>query len=108
MPRGYGYEEGAHKLAADHVAEVNSYVRQELSRLKTRMAALEGPWTGLAATTYQQVFASWDRDATRLTEALDKIGELLRQSGAGYNEAEGQSQDVFSKIMSDLAPGRDH
>ena len=59
------------------------------------MGDLASTWTGSAAGAFQELYASWDRTARQMREALDGIGRALQGTGQEYESLEARLVSQF-------------
>jgi WXG100 family type VII secretion target len=84
------------------IAEVNSQIQQELSRLNNVVSSVSGGWQGAAATSYQQLQQKWNEDASKLNRVLNEIKEAIDSTSQQYTSTEQEQQSGLSKITSAL------
>src|ERR1700761_5450919 len=79
--------------AAAKVDDVNNEVRSQLSSLQSQVEAVQAPWTGQAASTFQALMVRYQEDAQKLSQALTDIAEQIRTSGQAYASQDQAAQD---------------
>src|SRR6476661_8064766 len=81
--------------ASQHVYDVNQQIQTQLSNLLNRLEPLTSSWQGEAATSFHQLKMRWNDNATKLNQALQGIGDGLKQSHQTYQTHEATNvQDV--------------
>ncbi|MCM3921858.1 WXG100 family type VII secretion target [Frankia sp. AiPs1] len=98
MPDAVGVDLNVMRQASQHVYDVNANIQNQLNLLIGRLEALQGNWHGDAATSFQVLKERWNGDARKLSEALQSIGDALKQSHANYQGTEEQNRSGFSRI----------
>lgn len=99
---GFGTRTTEMARAGRHVLAVNEAIQTELRTLRARVEAMNGLWSGEAATAFRQLMARWDGDARALADALTGIGQALGASGTTYEVQEAEQRSAFSSITSAL------
>jgi len=80
----------AQKVQAE-AAEIEARIGQ----LTSAMADLAGTWTGSAASSFQDMFSSWDKTARQMKDALEGIGRSLNSAGQDYDALESKLTSQF-------------
>jgi ESAT-6 family protein len=88
--------------ASQHVYDVNQQIQSQLSNLRSRLQPLAGSWQGQAATSFHQLMERWDNDARTLNQALQSIGDGLKQSHQTYQAQEATNAQDISRISTNL------
>jgi WXG100 family type VII secretion target len=71
-------------------------VRGAQHQLKSQLSPLFGSdWSGQASAQFASLYEQFDSHAQGLTQALDGIGQLLRNAGAAYADVESQIASSF-------------
>jgi WXG100 family type VII secretion target len=52
-------------------------------------------WHGTAPAEFTQVMSAWDRNANRLTDAMEEIAKLLNDSGAQFSMTDEQQKTML-------------
>lgn len=73
---------------AGTIQRESAELESQLSMLTSAMADLAGTWTGPASSAFQNAYESWRGIAQQAKQALDDIGESLRNAGTQYDENE--------------------
>jgi WXG100 family type VII secretion target len=102
MAQQFGAQFEQMQAAAQHVTEVNQSVQSQLAALRNQLAPLAGAWKGQAATAFGLLMQRWDADARNLNEALEGIGEQIRESGATYARADEAENATYTRISQAL------
>ena len=99
-----GYATGAPQLrsAAKEMEQKNVDLMNELKSFITACDAVEGAWTGAAATAFQNLSRKFADDATKLNTALNHIAEQVTGSAQAYEQQEEQSNSAISAITATL------
>jgi WXG100 family type VII secretion target len=71
-------------------------IEARLAQLTSQMGQLAHTWTGAAASSFQTLYADWDRTARQMKQALDSIGLSLKGAGHHYDELEAQLTRAFA------------
>jgi WXG100 family type VII secretion target len=61
------------------------------------LVALQGSWTGQAASAFQAVVADWTATQRRVEESLQLLNTGLAQAGQHYAEIELQNARLFAR-----------
>ncbi|MGH3718031.1 MAG: WXG100 family type VII secretion target [Pseudonocardiaceae bacterium] len=102
MAQQFGAQFEQMQAAAQHVAEVNQSVQSQLAALRNQLAPLAGAWKGQAATAFHMLMERWDFDARTINEALNNIGDQIRDSGTTYAQADETENQIYSRISQAL------
>ncbi|MFF1615801.1 WXG100 family type VII secretion target [Amycolatopsis sp. NPDC058278] len=84
--------------AEGKVTEVRAQMDQNLSTLRDRIEATRAGWQGEAQKAFDHVMLRFDEDARGMNQALQRIGELLREAGSKYERSEQQQQEIMGAI----------
>jgi WXG100 family type VII secretion target len=80
---------------AQKIQSEASEIEARLSQLSSAMADLANTWTGSAASSFQEMYAGWDRTAKQMKQALDGIGTSLKGAGTDYDSLESKLTSQF-------------
>ncbi len=72
-------------------------LEQSVAALAGRLGALQGAWTGSAATEFQEVMTRWRGLQKQVRDDLDAIGQLLGKAGTTYRTTEDSVRGLFSR-----------
>lgn len=99
-----GYATGAPQLrqAAKEMEDGNVQLMNELKSFMTACDAVEGAWSGAAATAFQNLSRKFADDATQLNKALEQIAQQVTGSAQAYEQQEEQSNSAISAITATL------
>ena len=91
-----------YQVDSEAVLNATGAVRGTISRLQAEVAglygqltALEGSWTGQAATAFSGVVAEWKATQQRVEENLGSISQALGHAGQQYAEIESANARLF-------------
>ncbi|MBV1853544.1 WXG100 family type VII secretion target [Catellatospora tritici] len=93
------------RVASQDVNDTRIALDQDLKDLQALAERLGGSWRGNAALRFQELMTDWHQEATRLTEAVGDIAELLKKTAAGHSANEEEQAASFSKISSNSMRG---
>lgn len=88
--------------AAQQVDQVSQEISGELRSLLSQIEPVAGSWKGQASSAFQQLIQRWNEDATKLTQALAQISELLGSTNKNYTQVEESNHSQISQILSGL------
>ncbi|WP_150307991.1 WXG100 family type VII secretion target [Planctomonas psychrotolerans] len=71
-------------------------IQSEVGGLYGQLSALEGSWTGQAASAFQLVVAEWRATQQRVEENLAMINSALASAGQQYAEIETANARMFA------------
>jgi early secretory antigenic target protein ESAT-6 len=74
--------------ASVHIGATIDRLHTEVTTLSAQLRGLDGSWSGPAAVAFADVIAEWAATSARLTDALNGIGNALRQIHAHYVDTE--------------------
>ena len=74
-------QSGAVKSGANEVNDI-------LSRLTQQISDLAAAWEGGASQAFQDRWREWQNGAQNVQQAMDDMGEFLRQAAEAYEETE--------------------
>jgi WXG100 family type VII secretion target len=81
--------------AAAAIGATAGRIQGEAASLHSQLDALQGVWTGSAATAFQAVVQRWRAAQADLEQALAAIDQSLRTAGAQYAEIELANARLF-------------
>ncbi|WP_026531039.1 WXG100 family type VII secretion target [Haematomicrobium sanguinis] len=91
------------QVDSDALAQKSSEVRGTISRLQSEvdsmqsgLRALEGMWTGSAATNFQALIGDWRNTQAKVEQSLSSINEALNLASQQYAEAEQANTKMFT------------
>jgi early secretory antigenic target protein ESAT-6 len=70
-------------------------IQAEVSALHSQLTALQGSWTGQAATAFQGVVSEWRGVQERVEQSLTSIGQALGYAAQQYAEIEASNARLF-------------
>jgi WXG100 family type VII secretion target len=99
-----GFQTGAAELqkAGQQMEDSNLQLMSNLSRLASDCEQIQGTWSGVAATAFQNLMHRFQDDAKNLNDSLNQISESIGANAANYARQEQESADSVSKISSAL------
>ncbi|WP_424463091.1 WXG100 family type VII secretion target [Pseudoclavibacter helvolus] len=71
-------------------------VQAEVAALLGNLTALEGSWTGEAATAFQGLVQQWRATQTQVESSISAINAALGSASASYGTVEGDVRRLFS------------
>jgi len=100
MSAGQGFQGTVAQFteAEGRVTEVRAQMDKNLSTLRDRIEATRAGWQGEAQKAFDHVMLRFDDDARGMAQALQRIGELLREAGSKYERSEQQQQEIMGAI----------
>lgn len=84
--------------AATDTQNTKEDITGKLGNLRSLMEGLAGSWQGTASAKFQQVMQAFDKEGNDLMNALERIAEILKQSGATIQENEDNTDASFGKF----------
>ncbi|MBG6057191.1 early secretory antigenic target protein ESAT-6 [Cryobacterium sp. MP_M5] len=72
-------------------------IQSEVAALIALLTALEGTWSGQAATAFQAAVADWRAAQEQLAQCAEALGQALSQAGQQYAEIEQANVRLFSR-----------
>ena len=91
----YTVDSDAVEAAAARISGTVGRLQGEAAALHAQLEALQGSWTGAAATAFQAVVQQWRRAQADLEAALTSIDHALRTAGAQYAQIELANARLF-------------
>ena len=70
-------------------------IQGEVSGLTADLGALQGAWTGPAATAFQSLLGEWTTTQRQVEQMLASIAEALGSAGTHYAEIEQANARLF-------------
>lgn len=100
MSAGSGFQGTVQQFtdAEGRVTEVRAGMDNNLSTLRDRIEATRAGWQGEAQKAFDNVMMRFDDDARQMNQALQRIGDLLREAGSKYERSEQQQQEILSAV----------
>lgn len=71
-------------------------IRAEVNAMMGHLTALEASWSGVAASQFSEVAASWRVTQQQVETALDTISAQLAAAASTYEDAESQATSLFA------------
>ena len=91
----YTVDSDAVASAAGAIGATVGRIQGEAASLHAQLDALQGAWTGAAATAFQGVVQRWRTAQADLEQALASIDHALRTAGTQYAEIELANARLF-------------
>jgi len=88
--------------AAQAVTQTVQDIQAEQRSLMSALEPVASAWKGQAASAFQQLMARFNDDATKLTQALDAIGQAMSSNTKNYSSVEETNNSSISKLLSGL------
>ncbi len=85
-----------HAASSDMTA-IAGEIETSVGSMHARLTALEGAWTGTAATEFQAVVAEWNALQQRVRADLAQIAEVTGRAGGTYQLAEDGVRGMFAR-----------
>ncbi|MFJ9783857.1 WXG100 family type VII secretion target [Amycolatopsis sp. NPDC101161] len=100
MSAGSGFQGTVQQFtdAEGRVTEVRAGMDNNLSTLRDRIEATRAGWQGEAQKAFDNVMMRFDDDARQMNQALQRIGDLLREAGSKYERSEQQQQEILGAV----------
>ncbi len=102
MAGSYTTDAAVMHKAAQQVQQVSEEINSELRSLMANLEPVASSWKGSAASAFHQLMARWQEDATKLTQALQSISEMLDSTTKSYSQAEESNASQISQILGSL------
>jgi len=83
------------QAAASDMSGIAGEIESSVSAMHARLTALEGSWTGVAATEFQGLVAEWTALQGRVRADLAQIAALTSRAGGSYAETEQGVRGLF-------------
>ena len=88
--------------AAQAVTQTVQDIQAEQRSLMSALEPVASAWKGQAASAFQQLMTRFNEDATKLTQALDAIGQAMTSNTKNYSSVEETNNSSISKLLSGL------
>ena len=98
----FGTEFDQMNKAAQAVTQTVQDIQAEQRSLMSALEPIASQWKGQASSAFQQLISRFDQDATKLTQALDAIGQAMQANNKNYTQVEEQNNSSISKLLSGL------
>lgn len=85
--------------AAAMAATVSGDIEGHRASLRPTVDALKGAWEGTARPAFDAAHAQWEQGISRLTTALDSLGENTRFSSNTYLSADQASASGLNAVQ---------
>ena len=72
-------------------------IQAEVASLHGQLSALEGSWTGAAATAFSGVVTDWKATQQQVEQNLAAINHALTQAGQQYADIESANTRLFAR-----------
>ncbi len=72
-------------------------IQSEVAALISLLTALEGTWSGQAASAFQAAVADWRATQDQVAQCAEALGQALSQAGQQYAEIEQANVRLFSR-----------
>jgi WXG100 family type VII secretion target len=102
MAGSYTTDAAVMQKASQQVQQVSEEINSELRSLMSNLEPVASAWKGSAASAFQQLMARWQEDASKLTQALQSISEMLGSTTKSYSQAEDTNASQISQILGSL------
>ncbi|HEX4787032.1 MAG TPA: WXG100 family type VII secretion target [Actinospica sp.] len=89
--------------AAQAVTQTVQDVQAEQRQLMSALEPIAQQWKGQASSAFQQLIQRFNDDASKLTQALDAIGQAISANNKNYSATEEQNNSSISKLLSGLS-----
>lgn len=103
MADKFSAEENALRTGAGHVADARTTMNTQISDLRGRLTSLQGQWRGTGQLAFTNVMTNWERDATRLTSALENFEANLTGTDQAYTETDDSAQQAMNAFNASLS-----
>jgi WXG100 family type VII secretion target len=98
----FGTEFDQMNKAAQAVTQTVQDIQAEQRSLMSALEPIASQWKGAASSAFQQLMARFNDDASKLTQALDAIGQAMQANNKNYSATEEQASSSISKLLSGL------
>lgn len=92
--------------AVTNLDTAKSQATSDRSRIEGELAALNGAWTGEAATTFQQAGQAWLENMQTVIQGLEQLSQAMGQGGQSYQQTHQQTVDSASQAQNAIASVR--
>ena len=90
------------QVDSEQIVAANLKIQQTISTLQTeadvlyqQLVALQGSWSGLAASSFQELATRWRQTATAVDNQLSELGAALATAARQYSEIEAANLRLF-------------
>ena len=77
-------------------------IQAQMRSLQSAVEPLGASWKGQAYQAFQQLMQRFNDDGTKLTQALEAIGQAIDANNKNYTATEEQNHSSISKLLSGL------
>jgi WXG100 family type VII secretion target len=102
MADAYSTEFAVMQKAGQSVSQAVEEIGAEMRNLESALAPVAGAWKGSAASAFQQLMERFQSDGTKLTQALQAIGEALGTNTTNYSKVEEQNSSSITSLLNSL------
>lgn len=102
MAGSFNTDAATMQKAGQQVQQVSDEIGQELRSLLNQLEPVASSWKGAAASAFQQLMQRWQEDASKLTQALQGIAEMLDSTNKNYTQVEDSNSSQIGQILSGL------
>src|SRR5260370_28849753 len=102
MGSSFGTSVDVMQKAAQQVEQVSQEIGQELRSLESQLEPVAASWKGSAASAFQQLMLRWNEDASKLTQALNGIAEILGSTTKNSSTTEQDNASQIGRILGGL------
>jgi WXG100 family type VII secretion target len=88
--------------AAQAVEQTVTEIQSETRSLVSSLEPIASAWQGSASSAFQQLISRFSEDASKLTTALDAIGQALQANNKNYTAVEETNSTSISKLLGGL------
>lgn len=85
-------------LVAQHgldVGTIAGQIQTAMNLMDRKLTALQGTWTGSAATQYAVLHGEWQRAQIKMKDSLAEIGRTLGTASRAYSTTESDVKAAF-------------
>ena len=98
----YGTDFETMTKAAQSVNQAVQDIGAEMRSLDSALEPIASAWKGQAASAFQQLIQKFNDDCTKLTQALDAIGQAMGANTKNYTAAEEQQSSAMGQLLQGL------
>jgi WXG100 family type VII secretion target len=84
------------KTAAGKFATQSVSLADLITAVGNDIAALEGLWTGPAASQFRDLMTEWHKDSNDIQMMLEAVANRVEKSGLGYEDLDTQIKNGFT------------
>jgi len=88
--------------ASQSVQQTVQDIQSQMRSLQSAVDPLSASWKGQAYQAFQQLMQRFQDDGTKLTQALQAIGEAIDANNKSYTATEEQNHSAISNILGSL------